>query len=116
MRVFAVLFAYCPGAMFPMASERRVIIPLERWASHEKKLKEVTAALSLPDRLETMDACRGYGPSGLLGTKDWGCILEEAVDPETQEPMILFRTDGEYVRWVEASQVVRRSVAEASLE
>lgn len=116
MRGVAVLFAYCPGAMFSMASERRVIVPLECWASHKKKLSEVADALLLSVKLETLDAFRGYGPAGLLGIEDWGCILEEAIDSETQELMVLFRTDGGYVRWVEASQVVRRSVAEASLK
>lgn len=60
-----------------------------------------------------MDTIRGYGPSVLFGTKVWGCILEEAVDLETRQPMILFRTDGEYVRWMESAEVQRRSTAKA---
>ena len=66
-----MLLANCPGAMYSMASGRRVIVPLECWASHEEKLKEATAALLLMNKAETMDAFRGYGPSGALGTKDW---------------------------------------------
>ena len=83
--------------------------------SHKETLKEATAALLLLSKLEAMDSVHGYGQSGPLGTKDCGCILDEAVEQETQQSIVLFRTDREYVRWVEAAQIVRRSIAEASL-
>jgi len=107
----SVFFAFCHGAMFFMSSTKRVIIPADDWVPHEAKLEEITIALSLKNRTQTVDIFRGYGPS-VPGTKDWGCMLEEAVDPGTKQPMILFRTDGGYVRWVEASQVKNRSTAE----
>jgi len=97
-----------------MSPEKRVIIPVEKWMSNKAKLEEVTIALSLKHRTQTVDSFRGYRPAE-PGTTDWGCMLEQANDPETSQTMILFRTDGQYVRWVEASQVKNRSTAEVHM-
>lgn len=83
MRTSSVLFAYCQGAMFPMADIRRVIILIEHWMSHGEKLEGLTTALSLENRTETLDALHGYGPS-LPGIKDWAVYWKKQL---TQKPI-----------------------------